>query len=163
MPGVIYLYPASRLSWGMGWPFGLPGGEEEMVYLVPSSRMASEMRWRLEGYSRLARRVRIFTFDQFVLHHLPEESLHRMSPAEQELIVQQAVLRAESRGGFSYFQAVVHQDGWLKKVETWIGMMKRGGIRPERLTALWRNRGAKWKELARIYEAYHELLEQCGL
>jgi len=35
VPGVIYLYPASRLSWGMGWPFGLPGGEEEMVYLVP--------------------------------------------------------------------------------------------------------------------------------
>ena len=98
MPGVIHLYPVSRLSWGMGWPFGLPGGEEEMVYLVPSSRMASEMRWRLEGYSRLAHRVRIFTFDQFVVHYLPEESLHRMSPAEQELIVQQAVLRAEEPG-----------------------------------------------------------------
>lgn len=163
VPGVIYLYPASRLSWGMGWPFGLPGGEEEMVYLVPSSRMASEMRWRLEGYSRLARRVRIFTFDQFVLHHLPEESLHRMSPAEQELIVHQAVLRAAERGGFSYFQEMVNREGWLKKVETWIGMMKRGGIRPERLTALWRDRGAKWSELARIYEAYHEILERCGL
>ncbi|PRX42525.1 ATP-dependent helicase/DNAse subunit B [Planifilum fimeticola] len=163
MPGVIHLYPVSRLSWGMGWPFGLPGGEEEMVYLVPSSRVASEMRWRLGGFSRLAHRVRIFTFDQFVMHCLAEEPLHRMSPAEQELIVQQAVLRAADRGGFSYFQEMVNQEGWLQKVETWIGMMKRGGIRPERLTALWRNRGAKWEELARIYEAYHELLEQCGL
>ncbi len=163
MPGVIHLYPVSRLSWGMGWPYGLPDGEEAIVYLVPSTRMASEMRWRLEGYSRLAHRVRIFTFDQFVVHYLPEESLHRMSPAEQELVVQQAVIRAESRGAFSHFRGMAEQEGWLKKVETWIGMMKRSGIRPGRLNALWRSREAKWAELARIFQAYHEILEQFDL
>ena len=163
MPGVIHLYPVSRLSWGMGWPYGLIDGEKDFVYLVPSSRVASEMRWRLDGYSRLAHRGRIFTFDRFVMHYLPEESLHRMSPSEQELIVQQAVIRAERGGGFSYFREMIDQEGWLKKVETWIGMMKRSGVRPERLTRLWRNREAKWAELARIYEAYHEMLEEFGL
>lgn len=163
MPGIIQLYPVSRLSWGMGWPYGLLDGEEELIYLVPSSRVASEMRWRLDGYSRLAHRVRIFTFDQFVVHYLSEESLHRMSPVEQEFIVHQAVIRAEKQGGFSHFQEMVDQEGWLKKVETWIGMMKRSGLRPERLASLWRNREAKWAELARIYRSYHEILEKYGL
>ena len=65
--------------------------------------------------------------------------------------------------GFTYFKNISAQRNWQKRVEEWIGQMKRAGILPDRLASLWSNRGEKYMELARIYTAYQELLYEYGL
>jgi ATP-dependent helicase/nuclease subunit B len=163
MTGTVVLHPVDSAGWGMGW--GNPArffGCKRVDYLVPGTRMARELHRRYLPFLRDQRDVHFGTFDQFVRELLQDRRRRLLSAIEQECLVQQAVSTADREEPFTYFRGWKSRPGWIKKMETWIGEIKRSGVLPERLMALWHDRGPKERELARIYSAYQRLLAKSG-
>lgn len=159
MPGTVYLHSVSHMEAGM---FDQPCQSEQIPYVVPSSRLVQILQRRFYGQVGKRNTTRFFTFDRFVRWLLSLDKERLLTPVTQELLVQQAVSRVEEKEGFHYFSGVITRPGWLRQVAGTIGEMKRAGVRPGRLKRLWKHHGAKYEELARIYEAYQELLNKYG-
>ncbi|WP_170109477.1 PD-(D/E)XK nuclease family protein [Melghirimyces profundicolus] len=160
MAGTIYLHPVS--DWEAGIGFNRPRRGKNIPCVVPGSRLVRTLRRRFHRREEGKVPFQFFTFDQFVRWLLSLARERLMTPVAQELVVQQAVADVEERAGFHYFGGMTARPGWLKKVEAWIGEVKRAGVRPARLKQLWEERGEKYRELALIYEAYQELLRIHG-
>ncbi|SDC31921.1 ATP-dependent helicase/DNAse subunit B [Melghirimyces thermohalophilus] len=155
MSGTVYLHNVSDGEVGIGLE-RLPR-ESGIPCVVPSSRLVRELKRRFHQGAE-----RFFTFDQFVRWLLSLSWEDPMTMVAQELLVQRAVARVEENGGFHYFRRMTARRGWLKQVEARIGELKRAGVRPERLDQLWADRGEKYRELIRVYQAYQELLRRYG-
>lgn len=131
-------------------------------YLVPGTRMVRELYRRYPPSIGEKRNVHFGTFDQFVRELLQDRRRRLLSSVEQECLVHQAVSAADREEPFTYFRGWESRPGWIREMENWIGSIKRSGVLPERLMALWKDRGPKERELARIYRAYQRLLRDSG-
>ncbi|SFS67162.1 PD-(D/E)XK nuclease family protein [Marininema halotolerans] len=162
MSARIVLHPAIEAVRGMSLSNLDIQEEQGVVYLIPSAQSLGEYKRLLHHRGFSGEDVHLTTFDAFVRGLLPSSSGHFMSRMEQEWLARRAVEEGicENPG---YFQGMTDHKGWLKKVEARIGELKRAGIRPDRLTALWKDHGEGYPELARVFQTYDRLLKQQGL
>ncbi|SDW67329.1 ATP-dependent helicase/DNAse subunit B [Marininema mesophilum] len=162
MPGRLVLHPAIEANRGMGLLHLTPRGEQQIVYLVPGAQSVGEYRRIVHSRGLSEKQIQLTTFDAFVRELYPQSKKHLMTRIEQEWLARRAVeegIREEP----GYFQGMTDRVGWLKKVEARIGELKRAGVRPERLTTLWKHQGDGLPELARVFYTYDRLLKEHDL
>ncbi|MFT9486412.1 MAG: PD-(D/E)XK nuclease family protein [Tepidibacillus sp.] len=139
---------------------------KKWIYLVPSGSLIPKVKEMLLDIKQphVQKGIEVMTFDQMMRQiALNSEHSKMLTPSEQELLVKHAVEQVHREKGIIHFYESMNKTGWLHQVEMWIGEIKRAGVTSDQLIALWQEDSQKNKELAWIYEAYHQLLQKYAL
>jgi ATP-dependent helicase/nuclease subunit B len=145
------------------------GQEDSFIYLVSTGALWKDITGRiLDGQRvRACRELRVFIFDGLVNHILKHAGEDRrfISDGTKYCLLEQLIGKLTTADVLRHIPAIALQPGTIESVSRVVGEIKRAGMPPElfREFVSVATPQARDLDMAAIYEAYQQLLDERGL